>query len=58
MERYFTGGDTMELTDAIAEGLMCTVMKYAKILHEDPQNLEARTEIMWAGSVSHNGLTG
>lgn len=58
MERYFTGGKTMEITDSIAEGLMRTVIANAKILHTNPQDLEARSEIMWAGSISHNGLTG
>ncbi len=33
-------------------------MKYAEILHNNPMNYEARAEIMWAGSLSHNGLTG
>ena len=33
-------------------------MKYAEILHNDPKNYEARAEIMWAGSLAHNGLTG
>ena len=58
MERYFTNGGNMELTDEIAEGLLRTVMKYAQILHEDPQNEEARAEVTWASSLAHNGLTG
>ena len=58
MERYFTGGDTMRLTDAIAEGLLRTVMANAEILLRDPKNYDARAEVMWAGSLSHNGLTG
>ena len=58
MERYFTNGSKMEITDALAEGLLRTVMKYASILHVDPQNYQARAEIMWASSLSHNGLTG
>lgn len=58
MERYFTNDGNMELTDEIAEGLMRNVMKYAEILHNDPKNYEARAEIMWAGSLAHNGLTG
>ena len=58
MERYFTQGGNMELTDAIAEGLLRTVMKNALILHTEPQNYDARAEVMWAGSLSHNGLTG
>ncbi|MBQ6235450.1 MAG: iron-containing alcohol dehydrogenase [Clostridia bacterium] len=58
MERYFVNGHRMEITDAIAEGLLKTVMRYAKVLRDDPENYEARAEIMWAGSLSHNGLTG
>ena len=58
LERYFTQGGNMELTDGIAESLLRTVMKYALILRDDPLNYEARAEIMWAGSLSHNGLTG
>ncbi len=58
MERYFTPNGTMELTDSIAEALMRTVMKNAVILRDDPANYDARAEVMWAGSLSHNGLTG
>lgn len=58
MERYFTQGGNMEITDAIAEGLIRTVMNNAKILVKDPKNYEARAEVMWAGSLAHNGLTG
>ena len=58
MERYFTSAGNMELTDGIAEALLRTVIKNALILVEDPKNYEARAEVMWAGSLSHNGLTG
>lgn len=58
MERYFVLEDTMKITDGIAETLMRNVMENAKILLDDPKNYEARAEIMWSGSVSHNGLTG
>ena len=58
MERYFTAGAHMELTDTIAEALMRTVIKYAKVLMEDPYDYKARAEVMWAGSLSHNDLTG
>lgn len=33
-------------------------MKYAEKLHTNPEDYEARAEIMWAGSLAHNGLTG
>lgn len=58
MERYFTSGGNMELTDGIAEALMRTVIPNAKILRDDPANYNARAEVMWAGSLSHNDLTG
>lgn len=58
MERYFTNKGNMEITDALAEGLMRTVMANALILHKDPENYDARAEVMWAGSLAHNGLTG
>lgn len=58
LERYFTQGGNMELTDQIAEGLMRTVMKNALILRDDPANYDARAEVMWASSLSHNDLTG
>ena len=58
MERYFTTDKNAELTDQIAEGLMRTVIHNAKILVERPDDYNARAEVMWAGSLSHNGLTG
>ena len=56
MERYFCNCTTMELTDGFCEHLLRTVMKNAKILMNEPDNYEARAEVMWAGSLSHNGL--
>lgn len=58
MERYFTNGGNMELTDSMAEALLRTVKTNALILAKDPKNYNARAEVMWAGSLSHNGLTG
>ena len=58
MERYFTNGGNMELTDSMAEALLRTVKANALILARNPKNYDARAEVMWAGSLSHNGLTG
>ena len=58
LERYFSlGGDT-PLTDRIAEGLLKTVIEAGKVADKEPDNYEARASLMWAGSLSHNGLTG
>lgn len=59
MERYFTTvDDTMDMTDRIAESLLRTIMDNARVLQKDPYNYKARAEVMWASSLSHNGLTG
>lgn len=57
MERYFNF-DVMDLTDALAEGLMRAVIAASRELVADPNNYEARANVMWASSLSHNGLTG
>ena len=58
MDRYFTLTQGNEITDEIAESLLRVVIKNGKILIKNPQNYQALSEIMWCGSLSHNGLTG
>lgn len=58
MERYFSHEMDTDLTDYLAEGLLKAVMHAAKVLLKDPKNYDARAEVLWAGSLSHNGLTG
>jgi len=58
MERYFSPGGVNELTDRIAEQVMQVAMRYGKRAMENPTDYEARSEVMWAGSLSHNDLTG
>ncbi|WP_010165691.1 iron-containing alcohol dehydrogenase [Candidatus Epulonipiscium viviparus] len=57
-ERYISSHNNLDLTDQISEGLMRTVIANAKILAKEPHNKKARWEVMWAASLSHNGLTG
>lgn len=58
MERYFTREEDTALTDGIGEALLRTVMESAQTLVQDPENYNARAQVMWASSLSHNGLTG
>lgn len=58
MERYFTNEDDMDVTSGIAESLMRTVMDYAPRVLKEPTNYHYRAQIMWAGSLAHNGLCG
>ena len=58
MERYFSPEDDMDLTDALAEALMRTMMDNVFKVLADPEDYRARAQIMWGGSVAHNDLTG
>lgn len=55
-ERYFTNTPEVELNDAQCEALLRTVMRAARLVHADPQNYEARGDIMWAGMLAHNDI--
>lgn len=58
LDRYFTHTKGNAFTDAVAEALLRTTIHYGKIAAEDKCNYEAMSELMWCGSISHNGLTG
>ncbi|MDR2390536.1 MAG: iron-containing alcohol dehydrogenase [Planctomycetota bacterium] len=58
LERYFTNDRQVELIDRMSESLLLTVLEVAPKLLANPRDYDARAEIMWAGSLSHNGLTG
>ena len=56
MERYFTNTPNVELTDRLCEGALKTVINNTLIALEEPDNYDARAEIMWAGTLAHNDL--
>ena len=58
LERYFSQIEGNEFTDLVAEALIKNVMIQSKIAVSDSHNYDAMSEIMWCGSVSHNGFTG
>jgi alcohol dehydrogenase YqhD (iron-dependent ADH family) len=58
MERYFTNFPDCEPTDSIAESILKSVINSAYVVMENPSDYDARATIMWASSLSHNGLTG
>lgn len=58
LERYFSGVGTVSVTDAIALGLVRSIMEEAKTVTDDPRNYDARANIMWAGTLAHNGIAG
>ncbi len=58
MERYFTNTPEVDLSDRMCEGVLRSVMKYARIVMKDPKDYDARANIMWAGTVAHNDILG
>ena len=56
MERYFTRVPNVELTDRLCEGALKTVIGNVPAVLENPENYDARAEIMWAGTLAHNDL--
>ena len=58
LERYFSGVGAVPVTDNIAAGLIRAVMENGTKVMEEPENYEARANIMWAGTLAHNGIAG
>ncbi len=57
-ERYFSNTTGTQLVDAYSEAIMRDVMDQALTLRVDPGNYDARADMMWAGTLAHNGLCG
>ena len=57
-ERYFTNTTEVEITDRLCEAVLITMVKETPRVIADPNNYDARANIMWAGTVAHNGIVG
>ncbi len=57
-ERYFSGLGTVTVTDGIATSLMRTLIEHGPRVIEDPEDYEARANIMWVGMLAHNDIAG
>ncbi len=57
-ERYFTNTTEVEVTDRMIEALLLTMIHEAPRVMEDPDNYQARANIMWAGMMAHNNSCG
>lgn len=57
-ERYLTNTKEVEVTDRMIEALILTMIHEGPRVMEDPDNYEARANIMWAGMMAHNNSCG
>lgn len=58
MERYFTHTKDVELTDRLLEAVMLTMIKEGRRVMANPNDYEARANIMWAAMIAQNNSTG
>ncbi|MCR4867221.1 MAG: iron-containing alcohol dehydrogenase [Lachnospiraceae bacterium] len=57
-ERYLTNSKDVEVTDRLIEALLLTMKYEGKRVIKDPDDYEARANIMWAGMMAHNHSCG
>ncbi|HEY9576031.1 MAG TPA: iron-containing alcohol dehydrogenase [Lachnospiraceae bacterium] len=57
-ERYLTNSSEVEVTDRMIEALLMTMIHEGPRVIENPNNYEARANIMWAGMMAHNNSCG
>ena len=57
-ERYFTNTTETGITDRVAEGVLLSIMEEAPKVIANPNDYDARANIMWAGMLAHNGICG
>jgi hypothetical protein len=58
LERYYSPTADVELTDRVAEGVLMAIINEAPRVMAHPDDYEARANIMWAGTLAHNGVCG
>lgn len=58
IERYFTNTKEVELTDRLSEAVFITVMAAARRALANPEDYEARADLLWGGTLAHNDLLG
>lgn len=58
MERYFTPTEDVEITDRLCEGTLKAIITEARRVMMDPSNYDARANLMWCGTMAHNGICG
>lgn len=57
-ERYFSDTEGVEVTDRVSEGVLRTIIDQAPRVMADPRDYDARANIMWCGTLAHNGICG
>ena len=58
LERYFSNTENVEISDRLCEGVIIAIINEARKVMQNPQDYDARANIMWSGTIAHNGTCG
>jgi alcohol dehydrogenase YqhD (iron-dependent ADH family) len=58
LERYFSNTENVEISDRLCEGVIIAIINEARKVMKNPQDYDARANIMWSGTIAHNGTCG
>ena len=58
LERYFSNTENVEISDRLCEGVITAIINEARKVMKNPQDYDARANIMWSGTIAHNGTCG
>ena len=58
LERYFSNTEGVEISDRLCEGVITAIIHEARKVMKNPNDYDARANIMWSGTIAHNGTCG
>lgn len=58
IERYFSNTANCYITDSMCEGVLKAIIQFGKVVIDEPDNYNARANIMWASMIAHNNILG
>ena len=58
LERYFTPTRNVDLTDRLCEAILLSIIEEAPVVMQNPRDYDTRANLMWAGTMAHNGICG
>ena len=58
LERYFTPTEGADVSDRLSEGIIRAIIENARTVMSNPHDYNARANIMWGGTLAHNGICG
>lgn len=58
LERYFSNTENTEVSDRLCEGVITAIVNEGRKVMQNPNDYDARANIMWSGTIAHNGTCG